>query len=293
MVMVLRKLPVKTLSVLMLLTAPAVSAGTIYRCVGSDEVPHFVETKIPGASCKAVSQFKSPSNARALEANKNAPAAQPAAGNTASVETADTDITPSVKVTDGEGTRVSRGAIYKKQVNGVSVYTNLGGKGAGSLHSRYVIIEKCYACSLSSTVNFGTVKLNLHAFTDEIREASRRFGVDEAIVRAIIHAESAYRPNALSRAGAQGLMQLIPATAKRFGVADPYNPKQNIQGGVQYLAWLLKRYANDLTLASAAYNAGEGAVDRYKGVPPYRETRNYVVRVGQLAERYRKALKSG
>lgn len=275
---------------LMSLTA---SAGTIYRCVGSDEVPHFVETKIPGAACKAVSQFKSPSNARALEANTAPPTAQATANKTVPVDVADTDVTPSVKVTDGDGTRVSRGAIYKKQVNGVSEYTNLGGKGAGNLHSRYVVIEKCYACSLSNTINFGTIKLNTQLFTDEIRAASQRFGVDEAIVRAIIHAESAYRPNALSRAGAQGLMQLIPATAKRFGVADPYNPKQNIQGGVQYLAWLLKRYSNDLTLASAAYNAGEGAVDRYKGVPPYKETRNYVVRVGQLAERYRKALKSG
>ena len=88
-------------------------------------------------------------------------------------------------------------------------------------------------------------------------------------------------------------MQLIPATAKRFGVNDAFDPAQNIEGGVQYLAFLLKRYKNDLSLASAAYNAGEGAVDRYKGVPPYRETRNYVVRVGQLADRYRKALDPG
>ena len=291
--MVLRIRAAMAVLVLMSLIAPGASAGTVYRCVGSDEVPHFVEAKIPGATCKAVTQFKSPSNAKALDASPAPPALQTVADKPASVEAADTDITPSVKVTDNQGTRVSRGAIYKKQVNGVSEYTNLGGKGAGNLHTRYVVIEKCYACSLSNTVNFGTIKLNTQAFSDEIRAASQRFGVDEAIVRAIIHAESAYRPNALSRAGAQGLMQLIPATAKRFGVADPYNPRQNIQGGVEYLAWLLKRYSNDLTLASAAYNAGEGAVDRYKGVPPYKETRNYVVRVGQLAERYRKALKSG
>jgi len=97
----------------------------------------------------------------------------------------------------------------------------------------------------------------------------------------------------VSPKNAQGLMQLIPATAKRFGVRDAFNPAQNIDGGVQYLAFLLKRYQNDLTLAAAAYNAGEGAVDRFKGVPPYKETRNYVVRVGQLADRYRKAMKSG
>lgn len=289
----LRNIPFKMGFVLLWLMPHAASAGTIYRCVGSDEVPHFVETKIAGSTCKVVSQFKSPSNARALESALATPKPEPVANQSATEQASETDITPSVKVTDNVGTRVSRGAIYKKQVDGVNVYTNLGGKGAGNLHTRYVVIEKCYACSLTNTVNFGTIKLNTLAYVDEIRAASKRFGVDEAIVRAIIHAESAYRPNALSRAGAQGLMQLIPATAKRFGVNDPYNPSQNIQGGVEYLAWLLKRYSNDLTLASAAYNAGEGAVDRYKGVPPYKETRNYVVRVGQLAERYRKALKSG
>ena len=105
-----------------------------------------------------------------------------------------------------------------------------------------------------------------------------------------IHAESAYRPNALSHAGAQGLMQLIPATASRFGVADPFDPSQNIRGGVRYLAWLMKRYSSNLTLVAAAYNAGEGAVDRNGGVPPYSETQRYVQRVGQLADRYRSAL---
>ena len=106
-------------------------------------------------------------------------------------------------------------------------------------------------------------------------------------MRAIMHAESAFNPNALSRAGAQGLMQLMPATARRFGVANAYDPTQNIHGGVEYLAWLLKRYNNDLVLAAAGYNAGEGAVDRHKGVPPYSETQRYVQRVAVLAERYR------
>ena len=108
-------------------------------------------------------------------------------------------------------------------------------------------------------------------------------------MRAIIHAESAYNPNALSRVGAQGLMQLMPATARRFGVANAFDAGQNIRGGVQYLAWLLKRFNGDLTLAAAGYNAGEGAVDKYKGVPPYAETQRYVQRVAVLAERYRGA----
>jgi soluble lytic murein transglycosylase-like protein len=111
--------------------------------------------------------------------------------------------------------------------------------------------------------------------------------VDEAVVRAIIHAESAFNPRALSRVGAQGLMQLMPATARRFGVGDAFDAAENIRGGVQYLAWLLKRFDGNVKLAAAGYNAGEGAVDKYKGIPPYAETRRYVERVGLLAARYR------
>ena len=106
-------------------------------------------------------------------------------------------------------------------------------------------------------------------------------------MRAIIHAESAFNPNALSRVGAQGLMQLMPATARRFGVGNAFDAAQNIRGGVQYLAFLLKRFNGDLSLAAAGYNAGEGAVDKYRGVPPYSETQRYVQRVGLLAQRYR------
>ena len=136
------------------------------------------------------------------------------------------------------------------------------------------------------------MRLNTEAYAAEVRAAAAEFGVEEAVVRAIIHAESAFRPNAVSHAGAQGLMQLIPATASRFGVSDVFDPNQNIRGGVQYLAWLLKRYEGNLTLAAAGYNAGEGAVDRHGGVPPYAETQRYVQRVGTLAERYRGVLAS-
>mgnify|MGYP002621282735 CR=1 FL=1 len=131
-----------------------------------------------------------------------------------------------------------------------------------------------------------------HDYLRGAERSYRKYGVEEAIVRAIMHAESAFNPNALSRAGAQGLMQLMPDTARRFGVTDPFDPKQNIEGGVSYLAWLLRRYNGNLTLAAAGYNAGEGAVDRYGGVPPYSETQRYVQRVAILVDRYRGHLAS-
>ncbi|MGA1857374.1 transglycosylase SLT domain-containing protein [Azospirillum sp. 11R-A] len=103
-----------------------------------------------------------------------------------------------------------------------------------------------------------------------------KYGIDPALVVAVIQAESAFRTDAVSPKDAAGLMQLIPDTADRFGVGDVFDPKQNITGGVKYLRWLLAYFQGDVTLALAGYNAGEGAVDRYKGVPPYDETRNYV-----------------
>ena len=103
--------------------------------------------------------------------------------------------------------------------------------------------------------------------------------VDSRLVLSIIAAESNFKVNAKSNADAHGLMQLIPATAERFNVKNAYNASQNIKGGVKYLKWLLSHYRGDVTLTAAAYNAGEGAVDRYKGVPPYKETRAYVKKV--------------
>lgn len=109
-----------------------------------------------------------------------------------------------------------------------------------------------------------------------IFEAGAAQGVDPRLIHAVIWQESKYLTQARSHAGAQGLMQLMPATAKRFGCDDPDDPVENITAGTKYLSWLMKRFAGNVELALAGYNAGEGSVDKYDGVPPYNETRNYV-----------------
>jgi soluble lytic murein transglycosylase-like protein len=112
-----------------------------------------------------------------------------------------------------------------------------------------------------------------------VKEAAERHNVDPALVRAVIETESNWNPTAYSRKGAGGLMQLIPTTAQRYGANDVFNPQQNVDAGVRHLKGLLERYNGNLELALAAYNAGEGAVDRAHGIPAFRETRNYVQKV--------------
>lgn len=137
-------------------------------------------------------------------------------------------------------------------------------------------------------VNWASTPLKQNIFADEVNSAALEHGVDHALVRAIIHAESWFKTDALSKAGAQGLMQLMPATQTRFGVTNAYDPKQNILAGVKYLAWLFNEFEHDETRVIAAYNAGENAVKRYNGVPPFSETREYLRRVKILYSRYRK-----
>lgn len=118
-----------------------------------------------------------------------------------------------------------------------------------------------------------------NSFDSIIRQAAQTHGVSEGLIKAVMHTESGFNTNARSPVGAQGLMQLMPATARRFNVSNSYDPQQNIFGGAKYLSWLMKRFNGNTSLALAAYNAGEGNVDKYGGIPPFRETQDYVKRV--------------
>jgi soluble lytic murein transglycosylase-like protein len=124
---------------------------------------------------------------------------------------------------------------------------------------------------------------------DAVERIAAQHRLRPELIHSVIQVESNYNPNAISSAGALGLMQLIPATARRFGVNNVFNPLENIQGGARYLRYLLDLYKGDYPLALAAYNAGEGAVARYGGVPPYRETQNYLVSVGKRLAEAKKA----
>jgi len=167
---------------------------------------------------------------------------------------------------------------------GIVNYTNIAPPTGQDFQ---VLRFPCYAADPKCrSVSWEKVALNTQSFSTEIQQAAIASGVDEALIRAIIHAESAYQSDAVSPKGAQGLMQLMPGTAKMLEVSDPFNPAKNIDGGARYLSDLLEQFDGDITLAAAAYNAGPGAVTKYGGVPPYEETREYVRRVNILNKRY-------
>lgn len=130
-------------------------------------------------------------------------------------------------------------------------------------------------------------KLNYKKFDEIIDKVSVSVGLDESLIRAVIHAESGFNPNAVSPKGAQGLMQLMPSTARDLGVRNSFSPLENIAGGSRYLKMLLARFKGNISHALAAYNAGMDNVDRYRGIPPFEETQNYVRSVLKLQNQYK------
>lgn len=127
--------------------------------------------------------------------------------------------------------------------------------------------------------NAAFIKKKQQHYQNIIRTYAAKYGVEEALIHSVVKQESCFNEKAKSRVGAMGLMQLMPKTAADLKVKDPWNPEQNIHGGVKYLSWMLKRFKGNKKFALAAYNAGPGRVDQYGGIPPFRETRNYVKRI--------------
>jgi len=166
----------------------------------------------------------------------------------------------------------------------------------GVLHFTNVPTDKSYRVMMRESlpvarypglgVRASGLPIDSRLFDPIIADVSGRYQVDRALVKAVIRAESAFQPHAISPKGARGLMQLMPRTALMHGVRNVHEPSQNIEGGVQHLRMLLDRYSGNVVLALAAYNAGEGAVDQYGGIPPFAETRDYVWRVLQFRQHY-------
>ncbi|WP_394229762.1 lytic transglycosylase domain-containing protein [Shewanella colwelliana] len=170
------------------------------------------------------------------------------------------------------------------QSNGVVVFSD---HAPGKEEFR-VLLYDCYACKPNSELDWQKMPLFSADYDELINLAAKTHQLDPALIRAVIHAESAFNVFALSRSGAMGLMQLMPDTAKEMGVTNPYRPDQNIDGGSRYLAKMLARFDGDIELACAAYNAGPTTVSQYQGIPPYPETQAYVKRVKILLKRYQK-----
>ena len=179
------------------------------------------------------------------------------------------------------------GTLYEREQDGVLVH------GTRNLPGSRVVTRFTVHTPQASPAHEGLGKVappRLDKYPKEFSAAARRHKVDDAFVRAIAHAESGFDPQAVSPKGARGLMQLMPQTQEELGVADAFAPAQAIDAAARHLKGLLARYKGDFTLAAAAYNAGIGAVGKYGGVPPYRETVAYVDKVRALHLAYRKAL---
>lgn len=228
------------------------SARTVYRCVRSGTVS-LATAPEPGSRCKAV---HIDDNAAKL---------------------------PNLWGSIG----VHHGTLYERQQDGQTVYSTRDLPGSVKVLAFTVETPK-NAQAHSGLGAMGPPRLD--AFSEQFRAAAKATGVDDAWLRAIAHVESGFDRLALSPKGAQGVMQLMPATARFYGVSDPYSSEQSISAGARHLKDLQKRYKGDFTLVAAAYNAGVATVARYGGVPPYAETEDYVAKVVALHARYQTAL---
>lgn len=293
-------------------SAPAmVAADTLYKCEGPGGTTAYTNRKDSFKACKAVASYASakpaPESAQAkrpYEYRESVDVKAHSSLVTSSAPMLDAQPSPATPVAAGAqrgstvmtgastskaAPRVIRGSVYRvDRSNGVTEYTNVRPSN-GKFAMLFSYISTCVACDVNSKIDFSSTRLNVDSFRAEVASASLEYGVDASLLRAVMHAESAFNPMALSNKGAQGLMQLMPGTANDLGVLDAFDVAQNIRGGAKYLAQMLKNFNGDERLATAAYNAGPGAVQRYGNVPPYAETQVYVERVATLRNRYRTA----
>lgn len=268
--------------------APAL-AGSVYRCQGPNGQIAFTNRPGTFTQCHEVASYADKKAAPAVADGKpHSEYHSETAQSDAGAEPVAAAAKP--QATDDAAIQVHRGAVYKVvKANGVTEYTNIRPATGATYRVLFTYMATCYACNVHSKLNFGSIPLNLDAYSEEIAAAAKDYHLDPSLLRAMIHAESAFKRYAVSDKGAQGLMQLMPGTAADLGVGDPFDASQNIRGGADYLAQLLKQFNGDEQLATAAYNAGPQNVQKYKGVPPFDETRVYVQRVATLHKRYREA----
>ena len=176
---------------------------------------------------------------------------------------------------------LAQGAVYAcRDRSGAVLFTNTPDRAGCQVYGSK-------GATVARPENVTGAKPHPAAFDQEIRRIGKRYNIDPPLIKAIIYAESSFDPRAVSRRGAQGLMQLMPATARELQVRDPFNPRENIDGGTRYMRYLLDNFNNDLVLSLAAYNAGPGAVMRSGGVPKIHETRRYVNKVLKQYKAYK------
>ncbi len=244
--------PLLVILLLLFLSAWDVEARTIYRCVQGGTVS-LATAPEPGSRCKSV------------EVDDNA------------VQT------PNLWGNFG----VFSGVLYEREQDGKLVYSTRRLPGSREF-LKFTVATPEGEPAHPGMGKAGKPQLDRHA--KQFRAAARATGVEDAWLRAIAHAESAFDEHAVSSKGAQGVMQLMPEVAAQYGVRDPFSAEESIRAGARHMKSLMQRYRGDLTLAAAAYNAGMAAVERYGGVPPYAETRGYIERVLALHARYREAM---